>query len=287
MDYNDFLDQKSQLAGGSGFAPLWMPDFLFDFQKALVEWALLKGRPAILAGTGLGKTVQQLVWAENIVRYTNKRVLIVAPLAVSMQTVTEGEKFGVECLRSRDGKPKASITITNYDQLHKFDTNDYVAMACDESAAIKSFGGERQQVVTEFLKKLQYRSLWSAAPAPNDFIELGTSAEALGELGRMDMLSMFFKNDENSNHPIWWGARWRFKQHAEQSFWRWVCSWARVCQKPSDLGFDDGPFILPPLEIRETIVRNDSPLDGCLFKLPATTLHEQRAERRQTIQARC
>jgi hypothetical protein len=285
--YADFLERKAQLGGHAGFAPLWMPPFLFDFQAALVDWAIRQGRAALFADTGLGKTPMQLVWAENVVRHTNGRVLILTPLAVAAQTVREGAKFGIECHRSSDGRAAAGITVTNYERLHHFDPNDFVGAVCDESSAIKHFSGARQKEVTHFLRKLPYRLLATATAAPNDYIELGTAAEALGQLGRMDMLSMFFKNDENSLHPIWWGARWRFKAHAEPAFWRWVCSWARAVRRPSDLGFADGSFVLPPLTTTETVIANPAPLEGELFRFPAVTLEEQRRERRQTIRERC
>ena len=287
MEYLDFLTKKSHLSNTFGFAPLWMPDFLFDFQSHLVDWALRQGRAALFEDCGLGKTIQQLVWAENVVRKTNKNVLIITPLAVSQQTVTEAAKFGIECHRSRDGVIKAGITVTNYERLHYFTPQDFVGVVCDESSAIKNFQGKRQAIVTEFLKKIPYRLLCTATAAPNDFIELGTSSEALGQLGRMDMLGRFFKNDENSMHPVFWGARWRFKGHAEREFWRWVCSWARAVRKPSDLGYDDRAFVLPPLTINETIVNRESIPDGWLFQVPAQGLDEQREERRATIKERC
>lgn len=286
MDYSEFLDRKRQNDQYDGFAPSFVPDYLFDFQRLLVEWAVKKGRAALFADCGLGKTPMQLVWAENVVRKENKPVLIVTPLAVSPQTVREGEKFGIECKRSIDGTPH-KITVTNYERLHYFDPNDFVGVVCDESSAIKHFSGERQKLVTQFMNKTPYRLLCTATAAPNDYIELGTSAEALGELGRMDMLSMFFKNDENSLHPIWWGARWRFKQHAERQFWRWVCSWARAVRKPSDLGFDDGKFQLPPLNVSESVVHNNAAFHGQLFPVQASTLKEQREERRLTLTDRC
>ena len=286
-DYAAFLQNKTQLGGQSGFAPVFMPAQLKDFQAFLVEWAVRKGRGLLLEDCGLGKTFQYLVWAQNTVMKTNKRVLVITPLAVSAQTVAEGEKFGIDCRRSVDGKNLHDITVTNYERLHYFDPADFIGVVCDESSAIKNFEGERQKIVTEFMRHLPYRLLCTATAAPNDYIELGTSAEALGELGRMDMLSMFFKNDENSNHPIWWGARWRFKKHAETDFWRWVCSWSRAVRKPSDIGFDDAEFVLPELIVRETVVKNDRPFDGQLFPIAASTLAEQRAERRVTLTARC
>lgn len=285
--YAEFLERKSQIGTYDGFEPSYMPDFLFDFQKALVEWAVRKGKAAIFADCGLGKTPQQLVWAENIVRHTGKPVLILTPLAVSAQTVREGEKFGIDCRRSADGTPHPRITVTNYERLHYFNTMDFAGVVCDESSCIKHFTGERQKAVTNFMSKTPYRLLCSATAAPNDYIELGTSAEALGQLGRMDMLGTFFKNDENSLHPTWWGARWRFKAHAEPLFWRWVCSWARAMRKPSDFGFDDGAFVLPPLRVNETVVKADRPFNGELFPRVATSLNDQREERRITLQARC
>jgi len=286
-EYEKFMKNKSQLENNSGFDPVFMPDFLFDFQKELTEWGIKKGRCATFADCGLGKTPIQLVWAQNIVQKTNKNVLIVTPLSVSAQTIREGEKFNIECRRSIDGKIKKGITITNYERLHYFDRNDFAGIALDESSAIKNFDGKRQKIVTEFMRETPYRSMYTATASPNDYIELGTSAGALGQMGRMDMLGTFFKNDENSLHPIWWGARWRFKAHAEEMFWRWVCSWARAMRKPSDMGYKDDNFKLPPLKTNEYIVNCDRPFDGELFVKHATTLQDQRKERKITLPARC
>ncbi len=229
----------------------------------------------------------QLVWAENVLRKTNKPVLIVTPLAVGAQTIREGTKFGIEVDKADPKRIGKCIYVTNYERLHHLDPALFGAAVADESGAIKHFTSQRQKLVTEFFKGLPYRLLCTATPAPNDFIELGTSSEALGRMGRMDMLATYFKNDENSLHPIWWGSKWRIKRHAEQSFWRWVCSWARACRKPSDLGFPDGDFVLPPLEIDQTVVDiSDRVYEGFFPKL-ARTLEEQRAERRLTIEVRC
>jgi hypothetical protein len=288
--YADFLASKAQLDSDGGFEPLWMPDFLYPFQAALTEWSIRKGRAAEIADCGLGKTPMQLVWAENVVRRTNGRVLILTPLAVSGQTIREAEKFGIEAHRSQDGQPKTGITVTNYERLSKFDPNDFVGVVCDESGCLKNFDGARRAEITEFMRTRPYRLLCTATAAPNDYIEFGTASEALGQLGYMDMLSKFFKNDQNSNHPnrVWaGGAKWRFRGHAEHDFWRWVCSWARAIRKPSDLGFDDGPFVLPPLVTREHVVTTRTRKAGMLFDLPAVTLEEQREERRRTIRERC
>ena len=297
-EYATFLDHKTQLDGMAGFDPIWMPDFLFDFQKALTDWAIRKGRAAIFADCGLGKTPMQLVWAENVRRQTGKPVLIVTPLAVSFQTVAEAGKFGIAAARSQDGKVAAGITVTNYDRLHHFDPADFGGTVCDESSAIKSFDGERRLLVTEFMRKQRYRLLCTATAAPNDYTELGTSSEALGYLGLMDMLNRFFVNDGNTSDTkgryrgfhaprAWSGPGWRFKGHAEEPFWRWVASWARAMRKPSDLGFEDNGFRLPALEHRQHTIEARTRPEGTLFDLPAFGIHEERVELRRTIHERC
>lgn len=290
MEYEDFIASKAHRTDGFGFDPIWMPDFLKDFQKSLVEWSLVSGRSAILADCGLGKTPMQLVWADNVVQKTNGRILIAAPLAVSQQIVREAEKFGIEASRCVDGKPGAGITVTNYEKLHLFDANDFVGMVCDESSILKSFNGARKGEITSFMRKMQYRLLATATAAPNDFTELGTSSEALGYLGYVDMLNRFFKNDLNNSAQGRMHSeviKWRLKGHAELPFWRWVCSWARAVRKPSDLGFDDKEFTLPPLNMSEHLVEANSIAEGYLFSLPAVGLQEQREERRRTIEERC
>ena len=289
MKYDDFLKNKSQILGNHGFEPLWMPDFLFDFQKYLVEWSLQKGRGAMFADCGMGKTPMQLVWAENIVRKTNGNVLIMTPLAVSSQTEREAEKFSIDAKKSDDGTVH-KITITNYEKLHYFDPDDFVGVVCDESSILKSFDGRRKKQITKFMRKMKYRFLYTATAAPNDYIELGTSSEALGYLGYMDMLNRFFKNDQNaSNVKRRFGKmpKWRFKGHAQDPFWRWVCGWARATRMPSDLGFDDGEFVLPAKKEIEHIVKASRPLNGMLFATPAVGLREEREERKSTLKERC
>lgn len=294
MNYSEFLNHKGQFNSGNGFNPVFMPEFLFDFQKALIEWSVKMGRCAIFADCGLGKTPMQLVWAENIIRKTNKNVLILTPLSVSYQTIKEAEKFGINAQRSTNGKPHDGITVTNYEKLHLFNENDFEAVVCDESSILKNFDGKRKLEITEFMKKKPYRLLCTATAAPNDYTELGTSSEALGEMGFMDMLNRFFKNTQNTcdtkRHFVLYGGpqrQWRFKKHAMKPFWRWVCSWARALRKPSDMEFDDGEFILPPLVENETVLKCSRPLPGKLFIEPAMCLKEQRQERRYTISERC
>ena len=294
MDYQEFLREKSNIGAMHGFQPIFMPDFLYDFQKDLVDWSIRKGRSAIFADCGLGKTPMQLVWAENIARKTNGNVLILTPLAVSAQTLNEAKKFGIDISRSRNGSVKKNITITNYEKLDHFDPKDFQGVVCDKSSILKNFNGIRRQAITEFMKKIPYRLLCTATAAPNDYIELGTSSEALGVMGFMDMLGRFFKNNQ-SNCALKTKYRcfgdhmpqWRFKKHAEIPFWRWISSWGKAIRKPSDLGYDDRDFILPELIERETVIPHSRPLNGKLFVEPAYTLKEQREERRATIKERC
>jgi len=191
--YSDFLDHKSQLGGMSGFDPLWMPSTLFDFQQYLVDWAIRKGRAELMTDCGTGKTPMQLTWAQNVVERSNKPVLVITPLAVGAQTIREGEKFGIEC--RRNAGDWVGIHITNYERLNHFDPQSFAGVVLDESSILKSFDGVRRSEITEFMRTREYRLLCTATAAPNDYIELGTSSEALGELGHLDMLNRFFKND--------------------------------------------------------------------------------------------
>jgi hypothetical protein len=289
--YADFLAARAQAASNHGFDPLWLPDWLYDFQQHLVTWALRAGRGALFADCGLGKTPQALTWAHNVHLHTGKPVLVITPLAVTHQFEREASKFGIDAAVSRDGAASAPIVVTNYERLEHFTTDQFGGVVCDESSAIKAFDGQRRALVTEFLRTHRYRLLATATAAPNDYIELGTSSEALGHLGYMDMLGRFFTNRQrnSSTGRGYLGADngWRFKGHAEQPFWQWVASWARAMRRPSDLGYDDSRFHLPPLRQRQHIVAARAPRDGTLFDLPASGLHEQREEARRTITERC
>jgi len=304
-DYQAFLEAKTQLAGDFGFEPIWMPEFLYDFQRHLVDWALRKGRGAIFADCGLGKSPLQLVWAENVARKTNKNVIILTPLAVSHQLVREGAKFGIEVGISRDGQPKGRITVINYERLHKAESSDYAGVVCDESSILKHWSGKTQKAVTRFLSKMPYRLLCTATPAPNDFVELGTSSEALGYLNHSEMLATFFRqisDDEKKKKAtaddiihskrLSWRViqsigQWALKAHAFEPFWKWASVWSRACRKPSDLGpYDDSRFVLPPLNRVDHVVIPRKPPPGYLFTIPAIGLNQERAERRRTIQER-
>lgn len=289
-DYERFILEKAQIEGEHGFDPVFMPDWLFPFQKSLVEWATKKGRAAIFADCGMGKTPMELVWAQNVVEHTGGRVLILTPLAVAMQFEAEAQKFDIGAARSHRGELTANILITNYERLHMFNPSDFAGVVCDESSILKSFDGVRRQEITGFMRKLPYRLLGTATAAPNDFVELGTSSEALGYLGYQDMIGRFFTNKTNTGHM---NGRWasddkfRFRGHAEQKFWQWVASWARALRKPSDLCFDDCGFDLPPLSITNHVIQARQAPPGMLFNVVAVNRQEEMAERRRTIQERC
>lgn len=311
MGYQDFIQRKTHLSGEFGFTPNFYPDNLFDFQKYLVEWAVKKGRAALFADCGMGKTPMQLTFAENVVRHTNKNTLILTPLSVAKQTVKEAEKFGIEANQSKDGSPKGKITVTNYEKLHMFSPDEYNCLICDESSIIKHNGGATQKAVTRFINKMPYRLLCTATASPNDWPELGNSSEALGELSYSEMLSRFFRQLDDkgqkkaakeqiqaekaaAHHYMKLAFRvsqsigqWRLKNHAVNDFWKWVASWAKACRMPSDLGFSNGMFVLPELVERDHIVEPTQPLEGFLFTMPAIGLKEEREERKRTITERC
>lgn len=260
-------------------------DFFFDLNVPVHENYL--ANDIWNHNCGLGKTPQLLVWAQNVVMHTNRPVLVLTPLAVSGQTVREADKFGVDAQQSRDGKFSKKIVVTNYEKLHLFDPADFCGVVCDESSCIANFDAKRTAAVTEFMRTLPYRLLCTATAAPNDYIELGTSAETLGEMGYSDMITRFFKQQKKGGNHAWNRDTYYLRPHAARDFWRWVCSWSRACRKPSDLGFDDGKFLLPPLTTTEHVIQANKIRPGFLFDMPAVTLEEQGEERRRTIKERC
>jgi superfamily II DNA or RNA helicase len=294
MEYLEFLEKKKHTIGNFGFEPNYIPDIAFDFQKYIIEKAIKKGRIAIFADTGLGKTLIQLSIAKNIIQETNKKVLILTPLAVAFQFILEAEKLGIDDIEySKDGKHTKKIVICNYERLHYFNSSDFVGVILDESSILKNFDGKIKQEVTAFVKKIPYRFLSTATPSPNDFIELGTSSEALGYMGYMDMLGKFFKNNQNSvdsnNRNI--GEKFYLKPHAEKDFFAWVNQWAIMVKMPSDLGFSNERYNLPELIVNKHIVTNDSQIsvDGQLqmFNIVAKNFNEIRFEQKQTEEKRC
>lgn len=293
-EYLKFLEQKKHLIGDFGFKANYSPDISFDFQKFIIEKSVQKGRIAVFADTGLGKTLIQLSIAKNIVNHTNKKVLILTPLAVAFQFIIEAEKLGIDDIEySKDGKHTKKIVICNYERLHYFNENDFVGVILDESSILKNFDGKIKGQVTAFIKKIPYRFLSTATPSPNDFIELGTSSEALGYMGYMDMLGKFFKNNQNSvdsnNRNI--GEKFYLKPHAEKDFFAWVNQWSIMCKMPSDLGFSNERYQLPELIVNKHIVTNDSTIsvDGQLqmFNIVAKNFNEIRHEQKQTEEKRC
>lgn len=291
-DFLNFLESKRHSGNSYGIDPLWIPDKAFDFQKHVAEVTIRKGRWADFLDTGLGKTLIELVVAYNYVLSTNKPVLIITPLSVAFQFLKEAEKFGVDDVEySRDGKYTKKIIICNYERLRHFNPDDFLCVILDESSILKNAKGAIKNEVTTFLKKVKYRFLFTATPAPNDFIELGTSSEALGFLGYTDMLTKFFKNNEGTISPQNIGTKWRLKGHAERGFFEWVSTWALIMRMPSDLGFDDSRHILPRLIENDHWVSNDKPLvingQYQMFNIVAKTSKEILAERRATVEKRC
>lgn len=293
-EYEKFLENKRHTIGNFGFKPLFFPEIGFDFQNYVIEKSVLKGRIANFLDTGLGKTLIQLSIAQNIVLHTNKKVLILTPLAVAFQFLLEAEKIGVSDIGyCKDGKHKTKIVICNYERLHLFNPNDFDGLIADESSILKNFDGKIKDQVTAFIKRIKYRFLSTATPSPNDFIELGTSSEALGYMGYMDMLTKFFKTNQNSvdsnNRNI--GEKFYLKPHAEKSFFAWVNQWAIMVKMPSDIGFSDERYVLPNLILNNHEVKNQSLIDINgqiqMFTPIAKSMTEVRFEQKQTEIKRC
>lgn len=293
MNYSEFLERKRHTSDNFGIKPVFIPDSMFDFQRYVADYAIKKGRCAAFIDTGLGKTLIEIVVATNFVLSTNKRVLIITPLAVAFQFLREADKFQIDDIEySREGKFSKKIVICNYERLDRFNPNDFECVVLDESSILKNFNGAIKTKVTSFLKKIKFRFLFTATPSPNDFIELGTSSEALGYLGYTDMLTKFFKNNEDTVSPMNIGTKWILKGHAEEKFFQWVSGWSISMRKPSDLGFDDSKHILPKLLTRNHIVENTENMidkDGqiMLINRSAKTQSEVRFEQNKTIVARC
>lgn len=294
ISYSEFVESKRHTIGDYGFEPVWMPEKAFDFQEEICARALRSGRKGIFADTGLGKTLMQLVIAENIVRKTNKKALIVTPLAVAFQFVQEAELLGTsEIEYSKDGKHTSKIVVTNYERLNKFSSDDFEAVVLDESSILKNFEGKIKKDILSFIRKVKYRFLSSATPSPNDYTELGNSSEALGYMGYMDMLGAFFKNNQNSNDSRSRnvGEKYYLKPHAEDDFFAWVNQWATMVRKPSDLGFSDEKYVLPVLIENHHTVKNNSVegLNGQMMieSKAASSFQEIRLEQKQTAEDRC
>ncbi|WP_205739267.1 DNA methyltransferase [Halocella sp. SP3-1] len=284
MEYEDFLRQKQIQVEpvGIDIDRNKLNPVLFDFQKDIVKWALKKGRAAIFSGCGTGKTVMQLEWAKHIHNETDGNILILAPLAVNFQTVEEGrDKLGIDVNPAESQEDiKPGINITNYEKLHKFNPDEFIAVVLDESSILKSYTSKtRNQIIQSFEKK-PYKLACTATPAPNDYVELGNHSDFLGVMSGKEMLSMFFINDNSSAN------RWRLKGHAQDKFWQWVTNWAVTLRKPSDLGYKDEKFILPPLNVKQETVKLQHKPTETLFHVKAESLMERKRARRESIEDR-
>lgn len=285
-DYATFLAGKLASSPATGIPGASVDDpHLFPFQRDLVTWALRRGRCALFADTGLGKTRMQIAWSDRVQKHTGGRVLILAPLSVAKQTASEGEAIGVQVTRAFGSSPNdgPGIYVTNYDKIHKFADVAYDAVVLDESSIIKHHDAKTLAVLLDRFRDTPFKLCASATPSPNDYTELGTHAEFLGVCSRTEMLAEFFCHDGGDT------SKWRLKGHARQAFWKWVSSWAALLRRPSDLGYDDAGYDLPPLQVHEH--RSDADPEatrqaGLLFAAPASTLTERRSARKSTLERR-
>ena len=284
MKYEDFLDSKALSDPDTGItiSKDQINPKLYSFQNDIVRWALRRGRAAIFADCGMGKTPMQLEWA----RHVPGKVLILAPLAVSAQTVREGEKFGIDVsIASSQIDVCGKITITNYEKLDHFDPKEFAGIVLDESSILKSHTGKFRTKIIEDFQDTPFKLACTATPAPNDFMELGNHSEFLGSMTRNEMLAMFFIHDGGET------SKWRLKGHAKgdgtsSPFWQWICSWAVMIRKPSDLGYEDEGFVLSPMQMHECVVETHDPLSGDLFVMEARTLSDRLKARRETVESR-
>jgi DNA modification methylase len=281
MNYEEFIKSKQimPLITGHDVELADLNTNLFDFQKVIVKWAVKRGRAAIFADTGLGKTLMQTSWAHEVYKHTNGNVLIFAPLCVAHQTVHEGEKFGIAInyCRDRDGI-KPGINITNYEMLDRFDLSEFAGVVLDESSIIKHRDGKTRNAIIEQCQRVPYRLSCTATPSPNDHMELGNQAEFLGLMSMSEMLAMYFVHDGGETQ------KWVLKGHGKTKFWEWLSTWACVIRNPSDLGFDGSRYILPQLNVIPHIVESKATFG--LFADVATGLLERNQARRESIQER-
>ena len=280
-DYDAFIKAKAATSIAAGFEPNDMSGDLFDFQRAIVEWACKRGRAAIFADTGLGKTAMQVEWARQVNEHTGGDVLIAAPLCVAQQTVEEAAKFGIHVRYCRDQKDaKPGITITNYEMLERFNPADFAGVVLDESSILKAHDSKTRARITEMFRDTPYKLSCTATPSPNDHMELGNQAEFLGVMTATEMLAMFFIHDGGDT------SQWRLKGHGKTRFWEWMSTWAVCIRNPADLGFDGSRYVLPGLKMHEHIIESPEALPGQLFSGIAQTLTERRDAKRQSMSER-
>lgn len=286
MSYTDFLARKAVSDPMTGLIDLPdLPDCLFPHQRDIVNWSLRRGRAALFAGTGLGKSLMELAWAQAVTQVTGRDILHLAPLAVSAQMAREADKFGIPArIVSSQADCGPGTNITNYQKLDHFDLSRFGGIILDESSILKSTDGHYRTRLIEASQSIPFRLAATATPAPNDFMELGNHAEFLGIMSYTDMLATFFTHDGGDTQ------KWRLKGHAENEFWRWMASWAVMLRKPSDLGYSDKGYDLPPLKFVQHMVAADyapNAETGFLFPMQAATLQERIAARRSTVEDRC
>ncbi|MAE22041.1 MAG: helicase [Pseudomonas sp.] len=282
MKYEDFLEKKRYQHIKAGFAPRGseFPDLIKPFQRDIVEWACRRGRSAVFADTGLGKTIMQLSWARQVSIETGLPVLVLTPLCVAQQTVKEGDKFGIKAAYIREpGITGCDIHVTNYEMLKNFNPETYGGIVLDESSILKGMTGKIRKQITDFASTIAYRLSCTATPSPNDFMELGTQSEFLGVLSQVEMLSTFFIHDGSDT------SKWRLKGHGRRKFWEWLATWAVVIKTPADLGYDSREYDLPPLNLYEHIVETE-PTDD-MFVSIAQGLQERNKARRDSVDQRC
>jgi hypothetical protein len=282
MNYSDFLETKRITIQPSGFSADSFNPNSFMFQKDITRWALERGKAAIFSDCGTGKSLMELDWADHVVQKYDKPVLIIAPLAVSKQTVREGQKFGIQAYLAaqQSDVTKPAIYVTNYEKLHHFDPSVFPGVVPDESSILKSYSGATRNLLVNMFAHTPMKLCATATPAPNDQMENGNHAEFLGILTRTEMLSTFFVHDGGDT------SKWRLKGHAEEEYWKWICQWAVMLRQPSDLGYENKAFVLPPLHYHHHVVKSERNLDGFLFPVEAQTLLERRGARRNSLSER-
>lgn len=277
MNYQEFLQSKAIVHQSEGIEPKEPHEMLFQFQRDIVKWALRRGRACLFEDCGLGKTFQSIEWAKQV----PGDVLIVAPLNVAHQTIAEAARLGSSVRFCRDTSQfEAGISITNYEMLDRVDVERFSGVVLDESSILKNFDGKTRNLIIEKFARTPFKLACTATPSPNDHMELGNHAEFVGAMTRTEMLSMFFVHDGGET------SKWRLKGHAEKDFWKWVCSWAVMLRKPSDLGYEDGDFNLPPLYMHGHVVKTEKPMEGYLLPMPASSLTERRTARRDSLAER-
>ncbi len=280
--YDEFLQRKliTVLPSGFDINQTELTDGLYEYQRDLVTWALKRGKAALFTMTGTGKTAMQVTWANIVHAHTGGNVLILAPLAVAKQTVREGEKFGIHVHYCRNATDVChGVNITNYEMLHHFEECEWSGIVLDESSILKAFNGKTRNQIIEYSRFIPYRLACTATPSPNDYMELGNHAEFLGVMSYTEMLATFFVHDGGET------SKWRLKGHAEESFYKWLSSWGVFLTKPSDLGYSDEGFDLPPLVTHQHVVESEA-TEGCLFAFEASGLQERQAARRESIDKR-